>query len=496
MYKKFTRFFCTPPGYIHKFLLIMKLTTFILFVTLMQVSAAGFAQKITLNAHNASLEQVFKDIRKQTGYDFIYTGKLISKANPVTIQLKDASIEDALKECFADQPLDYTIDQKTVIIKEKQPAQQTAPAPPKDVTGHVTDKQGVALVNATVLLKRTKSGTLTDVKGNFTLRGVLPDDINTVTYIGYKPLSIKVGNETVFNLVMEETTNALDAVVVQAYGKTSQRFATGDIGTVSGADIAKQPVMNPLLALFGKVPGLEITQNSGYASANVGVTIRGRANIGGPSDPLFIVDGVPLTLNGSGANNGSGALMIFPDGSNLVGPAGGQSQLFAINPADIESISVLKDADATSIYGSRGADGVIIITTKKGKAGKTKLEGSLYQGVQEVTQRYPMLNTQQYIQMRLEAFRNDGITPTTANAYDLLTWGKGYTDFQKEFWGGLGKTIDPEVNLSGGNNLTTFSLSGGYHHETSIFNYSGAEQRASFHVNINHKSLNERLNIS
>jgi TonB-linked SusC/RagA family outer membrane protein len=501
MYKKFTRFFCTPPGYIHKFLLIMKLTTFILLVTLMQVSAAGFAQKITLNAHNVPLEQVFKDIRKQSGYDFIYTGKLISKANPVTIQLKDASIEDALKECFADQPLDYTIDQKTVIIKEKQPTQQTAPQPPKDVTGHVADKQGVPLVSATVLIKRTKTGTLTDVKGNFTVKDVLPDDILIISYIGYKPASINVGNQTVLSVVMEETNNSLDQVVVQAYGTTSQRLNTGNIATVTAKQIETHPVMNVLDALQGQVPGVIVQQTSGYASAPFKVEIRGRTGINPdlPSDPLYIIDGVPLTiLNLNGTQSGTystGSTGFVQNGFN--GPAAGQSPFFSINPNDIESLTVLKDADATAIYGSRGANGVIIITTKKGKAGKTKFDFNIYDGVSETTGNYDLLNLQQYLTVRREAFKNDGISPDPGSAYDLLVWDtKRSSDFQKLAFGGLGRTSDIEASLSGGDKLTTFRVSGDYHHQTSPLNYSGADQRASVQFNLTHKSLNQRLSLS
>lgn len=499
MYKKFTRFFCTPPGYINKFLLIMKLTTFILLVTLMQVSAAGFAQKITLNAHNVPLEQVFKDIRKQSGYDFIYTGKLISKANPVTIQLKDASIEDVLKECFADQQLDYTIDQKTVIVKEKQLAQPTAPAPPKDVTGQVLDKQGVPLVSATVLDKRTQLAALTDAKGNFTLHNVLPEDIIKISYIGYKPFEIQVQDKTVIKVVMEETTNALDAVVVQAYGQTSQRLNTGDISTVTAKEIEQQPVMNALTALEGKVPGLVVTQTSGYASAPFKIEIEGRSSIDGkrPSEPLYIIDGVPLTILESGkyGTYNTGSAGITQNG--LTGPANGQSPLFSINPQDIASITVLKDADATAIYGSRGANGVIIINTKKGEAGKTKFEADFYQGISKVGSRYDLLNTQQYIAMRQEAFKNDNITPTLSNAYDILAWGNNrYTNWNNYFWGGTGQSTDLQTGFSGGDKQTTFRIGASYHRETNIMVVSGSDQRASLQFNLTHHSLNQRLTIS
>lgn len=519
MYKFYTHNLCRPPGCIKQLLLAMNpglprlnatikrqiimsinLTIVLLITAILHVSANTYAQKISLNESGASLEQVCKKIGDQSGYNFLYAKSTIQAAKPVNIVVNNASLTETLDKVFQNQPLQYVIKDNAVVIQKKDASVTPAPQPPgkADVTGHVADKQGVPLVNATVLIKRTKTGVLTDVNGNFVIRDVLPDDILVISYVGYKAASVTVGNQTVFNIVMEETTNELDKVVVQAYGTTSQRLATGDIGTVSAKEIEKQPVMNPIESLMGRVPGLVVTENNGYASAPVNVQIRGLANISGtPSDPLIIVDGVPMSLNGTGSGSGNGLVIPTSSGNAINGPAGGQSPLYSLNPTDIESISVLKDADATAIYGSRGGNGVILITTKKGKAGKTKFDVNMYQGINEVTNRYDLLNTQQYIEMRKEAFKNDGITPTSGNAYDILTWDTNrYTDYQKQFWGGLGKTLDLQTGLSGGNQQTTFRLSGNYHRQTSIFTYNGADQRSSIQFNITHKSLNQRLSIS
>ncbi|HZY37577.1 MAG TPA: SusC/RagA family TonB-linked outer membrane protein [Mucilaginibacter sp.] len=491
-------------GRLFKTLLVMKLVIILITVACLQVSASALAQKkVTLNEKDAPLEKVFNDIKEQTGCNFLYEHNILNGTSKVTINVKDANLPDVLNLCLANQPLVYTIAGNNIGVKKKeiQPAESQAPKPPKDVTGQVLDSKGIPLVSATVLIKRTKTGTLTDVKGNFTLHNVSSTDVITVTYIGYKPLEIQIGDKTVFNLVMEETKNSLDQVVVQAYGQTSQRLNTGDIATVSAKEIADQPIMNPLTALEGKVPGLVVQQDNGYASAPFKIEIRGRSELNPdiPSDPLYIIDGVPLTIleTGKSGNYASGSAGITQNGIN--GPAGGQSPLFGINPNDIESISVLKDADATAIYGSRGANGVIIITTKSGKAGKTTVDGVFNEGLSVETRRYDMLNTQQYIAMREEAFKNSGITPTLSNpnaSYDLLQYDiNRYTNLQNFLFGHTGKTTDAQLALSGGDKQNTFRIAGSFHHETDITTFSGANERATVQTNYTHKSLDQRLSL-
>ena len=225
------------------------------------------------------------------------------------------------------------------------------------------------------------------------------------SFVGYAPQSFTVRDGGQIRISLKVAQNELDKAVVQAYGLTTQRLTTADIGKVTAEEIERQPVMNPLLALEGKVAGLDVSQTNGYASAPVKVELRGRASIGlsnqtFPSDPLYIIDGVPLTVNevsgNSSYNNGSVGFMQTTD----PGPAGGQSPFFSINPNDIESIEVLKDADATAIYGSRGANGVILVTTKKGKSGKTKFDLRAQEGTSRVTRFWSLMNNSQYLSMR------------------------------------------------------------------------------------------------
>lgn len=478
----------------------MKLTAIILLSACVTAGAKGFSQ-ITLREKNAPIQAVLEKIQQQTGYAFWYEDRLIEKMKPVNITVTNATLEQTLNLLFVGQDLGYEIVSKTIVLKSKPASHGTDESssislpPPMDITGRITNEQGEPLAGASVIIKRTGRGDIADEKGNFKLNKVNSDDIIQISFAGYKTQNISVGSITNFTLVMEVATNDRDKVVIQAYGTTTQRFNTGNIATVTAAEIERQPVMNPLEALYGKVPGLVITPTSGYASGPVTVEIRGRANINNnPSDPLFIIDGVPLTLNGAGNGGSYGIIPIMSHGDAIVGPAVGQSPLFSINPQDIESISVLKDADATAIYGSRGANGVILITTKKGKAGKTKFDLNVYQGFSEVTQHYKMLNTEQYVAIRREALGNDGIVPRISNAYDLLVWDTTrYTDWQKVLWGSKGKTTDVEVGISGGDKQTTFRIGGNYHRQTSILSFSGADQRGGIQFNLNHRSINQRL---
>jgi TonB-linked SusC/RagA family outer membrane protein len=492
-------------------LLIMRITAFLLLAASLQVTARGFGQTVTLSVKDAPLSQVFDQVKRQTGLSFFWDEQTLKGTHPVTLDLKNATLEQALDACLEGQSLTYHLVENLVIIKPKQPSTPDPPSlesstPPGEIHGRVTGAGGIPLSGANIIIKRTKRGQQTNANGEFVIKNVNADDILIISFIGYKTQNLKVGTGVDFPVVLEETKNELDKVVIQAYGTTTQRLNTGNIATVTAAEIERQPVMNPLLALEGKIPGVIVTPKSGYSSSPIKIEIRGRSVIDGgqPSEPLYIIDGVPLTvLNLSGANYATGS-NGFAQGMN--GPAGGQSPFFSVNPQDIESITVLKDADATAIYGSRGANGVIIVTTKTGKAGKTKFDMNAYEGESMLTGRYDLLNTQQYLMMRREAFKNDqatyglvpGLTiPNVNNAYDILTWDTTrYTDLQKIYWDGIGHTTDIELSISGGDKQNTFRIGGSYHQETSVMSRSGADQRASSQFNYTHKSLDQRLSFS
>lgn len=382
-----------------------------------------------------------------------------------------------------------------------QPSKTNGPL--REITGNLRNKDGEALANANIIIGKTGRGTVTDAKGNFRLRGVTDRDVIQISLIGYQQQRIMVNNRSSLLIILEPAVNELDKVVVQAYGVTSQRLSTGNISRVTAEEIGKHPVMNAMQVLQGLVPGAAITNASGSASSSMKVEIRGRNSIDPNilSEPLYIIDGVPLTvLNISKIQSYAGG-SIIPEGaiqSGLPSDAGtGQSQFFGINPNDIESIEVLKDADATAIYGSRASNGVILITTKKGKAGKTHSEFSVFTGYSQVPRYYSLLNTQQYVAMRKEALANDGLPVNVQSAPDLVAWDTTrFTNWQKYLFGSLGRRTSVQGNISGGDARTSFRASGGYDYDKDIVTLRGGNTRGAFSLNLSHKSLNQRLTFS
>jgi TonB-linked SusC/RagA family outer membrane protein len=281
---------------------------------------------------------------------------------------------------------------------------------------------------------------------------------------------------------LKRIVKSLDETVVIAYGTSSKRMNTGSVSSVTSDVLSKQPVSDPLAALQGRVAGLMITPSNGSPGASFNVRIRGENSMKQGSDPLFIVDGVPYFTS---------PLNMF-NGAN-----GSQSPLNSINPNDIERIDVLKDADATAIYGSRGANGVIIITTKKGKSGESRVSVNVYTGMSKVSNKVDMLNTPQYLQMRKDAFQLDAVAATAANAPDLLVWDQAaYTDWQDLLIGNTAKLTETQVSFSGGNAQTRFLLSGTYRDESTVMLGDFKFKRGGIHLNADHTSLNKKFGVS
>lgn len=490
---------------LQKTIFIMKLTTLLLIISFTHVSGKALSQ-INLRQNNVTLTTVVRAIEAQSGYVFVYDEGKITFGT-VSVNLVNASIEEALKACFKNSPLSYRIVDKNIVLQRKQEAvldswNSDAKLQPVLVVGQVTNSLKQPLSGASVLIKRTRKGVTTDLQGRYVMKTAEPTDTLLFSYLGYETKVVPVSNAArnpIIDVVLAEATNQMDELVVQGYGTTSKRLATGNIAKVSGDDLVKQPVMNPLLALQGKVPGLVITPTSGLASGPVRVEIRGRKalNSSFPSDPLYVINGVPLTVlevkELSPLSNGKSAVSRGFDQS---GESDGQSPFFGMNANDIESIEVLKDADATAIYGSRGANGVILITTKKGMAGKTSANLSIQNGVSFPTRYFQMLNTEQYLEMRKEAFRNAGITPNVNNAVDLLTFDQNrYTDWQRYFTGSNGYT-NAQGSVSGGSELVTYRLGASFANTNDLNTVSGKNQRETFSLSLHNQSRDQRLSIA
>lgn len=357
---------------------------------------------------------------------------------------------------------------------------------PTTITGIVTDDTGV-LSGVTVTVKGTTLSTLTDNAGKFALT-TTSDAILTFSYLGYKEVTLAVNGRSVINVTMTEDATTLKEVTVNAgYYTVKDKERTGSIAKITSKDIEKQPVTNVLAAMQGRMAGVDIVQDSGSPGGAFTIKIRGQNSLRvDGNQPLFIIDGVPYSSETIGAISTSGTA------PSLTSP------LNSINPSDIESIEVLKDADATAIYGSRGANGVVLVTTKKGKIGETSYTVNVSTSYGSVTRTPKLMDTQQYLAMREQAFANDGVIEYPSYAYDVNgTWDKHrYTDWQKKLIGGTSVIRNAQASVSGGSSRTQYLLSGNYRTETTVFPGDFIYKKGSAHFTMNHTAEDERFKLN
>ena len=354
----------------------------------------------------------------------------------------------------------------------------------QQITGTVTDQNGLPIPGVSIILKDTKRGVVTNLDGEY--RMTAPTNATLVfSYIGYKTREVPIDGREVINIQLEGDIAALGEVKINAgYYNTTRRESTGNIARVTAEEIELQPVVSPIQALQGRMAGVEIIpggSNPGTAST---IRIRGTNSLREEGNyPLYIIDGVPVNSAPVETNS-------------IIGNAG-LDPLNNLNVSNIESIEVLKDADATAIYGSRGANGVVLITTKTGKQRRSGLEARLYTGVTTVPNRLDLLNTQEYLEVRRLAFENDGVEPTAQNAYDLVTWDQDrYTDWQDFLFGGTAETTNANLSFSGGNDKTFFRLGGSYFSQGTVYPGDNSYNKITGNLNIDHLSEDEKLKIN
>lgn len=364
-----------------QFLKIMKLTAVLLTIAFLQVHAKSFPQ-VTLSLKNVPVEKVFYEIERQAGYGFLYTKTMLSGLPNVTIKVKNAPVKEVLNECFKGQPMEYSIENNTIVVTRKaaaDPARLADPVtvPPVQIRGRVLSSGGEPLSNVSVLIVGTPVGTTTDAEGRFMLTA--PDDKNVVlefSSVGYIKKRINVGKQTEINVVLEMDIAGLSDVVVIGYGTQKRRDISTSISSVSAENIKDKPVSSFAQAITGQMAGVRILNSNNAPGGGTNIILRGINSINASNNPLVVIDGFPLK-----------------DGFDQT-----QNPLNAINPADIESIEVLKDASAGAIYGSQAANGVIIITTKKGKSGKPTININISTGYEKMMNKMNVLNREDFLQ--------------------------------------------------------------------------------------------------
>nr|WP_157618632.1 SusC/RagA family TonB-linked outer membrane protein [Spirosoma spitsbergense] len=405
----------------------------------------------------------YRQLRRNT---FVIVEQPTSQPNVRTVGAVQA---DSEPETSLNQPATEPATQLKPAVATV--AERPAPAD-RTIAGRVLSETGEGLPGVSVVLKNTKKGTTTDADGAFRLS--VPDGLGVslvFSFVGYISQEIDLGNRNSLNVTLLEDTRALNEVVVVGYGQVKKTDLTGSVSTVPVGEIRKLAVTSLDQSLQGRAAGVQITQNSGSPGSATTIRIRGGNSIQGDNEPLYVIDGIPFKNDGAGS------------GSSF-------NVLSTLNPSDIESISILKDASSTAIYGSRGANGVVIVTTKRGKAGKSTVNFDAYYGIQNVRRKYPVLNGSEYAQLVNDANTNEGrpalYTPEQVNAF-----GKG-TDWQDEIFQ-QAPIRNYQLSMSGGDERTQYALSGGYFKQDGLVRNSNFD-RYSFRINLDRK-LTSRIKI-
>ncbi|WP_165877866.1 SusC/RagA family TonB-linked outer membrane protein [Pedobacter psychrotolerans] len=464
----------------------MKLTLVFLIVTFLQVKAEIFAQKINLNADKAKLKEVIAQIRKQTDYDFLYNNADVRNTKPISIKAKDMDLMAVLELCFKDQPVEFTIKNKTILITSRPVSPTPSPSVQKRqrVSGKVTDAiDGDAIVGASVLIEGTKIGATTDVDGNFSLDVPTANAVLVVSFLGYQNQRVTYSGQSTLNVKLIKVDTKLQDVVVVGYGTRAKGAVTGAISTVKAEVFENRALNNSLDALQGTVPGFTITKGSGQPGAGeYGFNIRGSSSINGNS-PLVLVDGIPTSF----------------------------ATFNALNPGDIAEVTVLKDASA-AIYGARAGDGVIIVTTKKGKSGTSEVSYSATFGLKQPTYLRKMQNTLEFAEFMDEGLRNVGIAGFPQSVFDKIRanapvettgWNYnitnypgfyGYTDWNKEIYKNAIQQLH-NISISGGGENNNYLFSAGYNKDEGIVRYGiNNSQRYNLRLNYDFR-LTPKLNL-
>jgi len=431
MYKKSIAF-RRPRRYLFKLLLTMKLVAVLLTVTILQAGAKSYAQKVTINVKQASIASVLDQIQQQTGYDFLYNSTHLQGTKTVDLNFRNAALNEVLEACFSGQPLTYEIENTTVLIHRKK---ISTPVPDaeivqREISGRVTDQQNQPLEGVTVAAKGTNSVTTTDHAGRFNIS--TPQQATTLvfTLVGFEPQEHSIGSSNNLNVSLSPSLSDLDEVVIIGYGSVKKGDVTGAIGSVDRDAIVRTANIQAAGAIQGQVAGVNLLKLNGKPGDDYNIEVRGLNSIGKDNAPLVVIDGV---MGGT---------------------------LNSLNPADIEKIDVLKDASATAIYGSRGSNGVIIVTTRQGVSGKNRIAYDGYIGMKTPTNLPDMMDGPQFVAQFNEIIKNGGNRYFDEKEQQNIANGT-YTD-----WIDLllqnGMQTSHNVSLSGGNENSRHFFSAGY----------------------------------
>jgi iron complex outermembrane receptor protein len=435
----------------------MKLLVVFVFAAFSTYAATSYSQEVmfNFNLRSVTVKQVFDQIENNSEFILIYNEKAVDLNRTVSVRARNESVQDILDQVFRKTGNTYNIYDRQIVIKAPEqsssmPKVRTSGQQQKTISGTVVDEDGMALPGVTVVIPGTTTGTVTDINGKFSLD--IPTDAKSLSFsfIGYSTQVVPVGQLTTFNITLKPETTQLGEVVAVGYGVQRKSDMTGATDRLTSENMNKSVATSPVEMMQGRVSGVNITQDSGEPGTGMTVRVRGSNSIRSGQTPLYVVDGVPLDNNN-----------ITPAGGSASGYGGGANlnPISFLNPDDIESIDILKDASSTAIYGARGANGVIIITTKKGKQGKGTITYDGYMGVSQIRKKLDLLSASE--------FRSY----TKADGSKLLDMGASNNWQDKIFTTAI--TQSHNLSYGGGTENFTYRSSFGYLDQKGIVNGTG-----------------------
>lgn len=476
------------------------LALFLVFFSLANANSQE-QKRASIEARNVSITKAFEQINKKFQVVVMYQNEIIDKELSLDLNLRNASLQEALASVCGKSGLAFSIKDNYILITAakrndvpltlKNDSKKLAQAQESKIKGSVKDQEGNFLIGTSVSIKGKKNTVMTDAKGEFTLDAEAHDHL-IFSFTGFQTVERKVNEKSEkIEVVMHRIVSALKEVVIdKGYYRTTDKLNTGSVVQVNAEALERQPLANPIQSLQGLAPGLYVKQSSGMAGSASTVTIRGRNSISSGLIPLYIIDGVPFNGVSVDRQVGSGATVLGTQ------PNGGTDPLSNLNPSDIESITILKDADATAIYGSRGANGVILIKTKRRSKGGASLQASYSHGIAQVVNQQKQLAPSEYLALRKQAFLNDQVTPTVQNAPDLELWDpNAYTNYQDMMIGNTAKQNEARLSLSMGAEKSSLLMSGNYRDETSVLFEGRNYLKTGLAVAASHSSNDERLRM-
>ena len=445
-----------------KILRIMKLTTILLFATTMLVSASVYSQstRLTLNFTDISYVELFQRIEKQTEFRFAFSSSKFDPNTKISVNVAESTLEKVLDEVLPEDITYEIVDRYVVIHNAEMTRDITGNQQSGAISGKVTDTSGTPLPGVTVAIKGTTRGTITDAGGNFSLQNIPSDAILVFSFVGMKTQEIAVAGKSSIKVILEEESIGLGEVVAIGYGTVRKRDLTGSVSSVSNQVLKDVPVTSAADAITGRMAGVQVTRTEGSPDAEIKIRVRGGGSITQDNSPLYLVDGFPV------------------------------DNLNAIAPTDIESIDVLKDASSTAIYGARGANGVIIVTTKGGFEGKGKVNYNTYYGIKNITKFYDVLSPYDYVLYQLETLGLPSVQNSFGDIRDIDLYKEmPGTNWQEKVFGQTGTSQYHNLAVSGGSVTSKYSVSLTRNDEKEIMLGSGLA-RTNLTANASHKVNN------